>query len=372
MQLSHDRVPCEQSEPLVSVIMIFYEAERFIVEAIESVISQTYSNWELLLVDDGSTDRGTSIAKAYVSDHPRKIKYLQHPGHANCGMGASRSLGLLAARGEYAAFLDADDVYMRERIELHIKVLEENPDVGIVVSHDLYWFSWNKECLDAIPWEADYVQRIGVMPGMIIEPPELLALVTSPGRAAPIGIHSFTFRDLTIDSLGGSLDQFKDQYEDQSLLARLLLKQKAIVLDECLAKYRQHDASLTAKARERGEYADWLPAIAEETYLRWLKAYVDGQGVAHAYLDRALDKRLFRYDYPTLGRVFSLSKKLVRDCAWSVLALIARLHPSMSHQQLLQRVRSWRWWWRQRRTRRAATPTARCRTSGTSSTDGDG
>ena len=65
--------------PLVSVIIIFFNEERFISESIESVFAQTYPNWELLLVDDGSSDQSLAIAKRYAQEHPGKVRLLEHP-----------------------------------------------------------------------------------------------------------------------------------------------------------------------------------------------------------------------------------------------------------------------------------------------------
>jgi glycosyltransferase involved in cell wall biosynthesis len=73
---------------LVSIITIFLNEERFIHESIESVLAQTYDNWELLLVDDGSTDKSTDIASSYEKYYPNKIKYIDHPFHKNMGMSA--------------------------------------------------------------------------------------------------------------------------------------------------------------------------------------------------------------------------------------------------------------------------------------------
>src|ERR687886_2830749 len=86
------------SEPLVSNIVIFLDAGRFIQEAIESVFAQTHDTWELLLVDDGSTDDSTQIALRYAERHPGKVRYLEHPGHQNRAMSASRNLGIERAR----------------------------------------------------------------------------------------------------------------------------------------------------------------------------------------------------------------------------------------------------------------------------------
>ena len=93
--------------PCVSVITIFLNAERFLAEAIESVLAQSFDNLELILVDDGSTDSSTDIAKRYAGRHEFRIRYLEHPGHANRGMSASRNLGISSATGDFIAFIDA-------------------------------------------------------------------------------------------------------------------------------------------------------------------------------------------------------------------------------------------------------------------------
>src|SRR5215218_10922420 len=97
------------AKPLVSAIIIFLNEERFIEEAIQSVFAQSYENWELLLVDDGSSDASTRIALRYAEEHPGRVRYLEHPGHQNRGMSASRNLGISHTKGEYIACLDADD-----------------------------------------------------------------------------------------------------------------------------------------------------------------------------------------------------------------------------------------------------------------------
>src|SRR5512147_1824882 len=104
------------NQPLVSGVIIFWNAERFLQEAIESVLAQTYPSWELLLVDDGSTDGASEIARSYAARHPERIRYLEHPGHRNRGMSASRNLGLQQSRGALVAFLDSDDVWLPEKL----------------------------------------------------------------------------------------------------------------------------------------------------------------------------------------------------------------------------------------------------------------
>ena len=106
--LSHMREYPQQ--PMVSVITIFLNAEKFIQEAIESVLGQRHLDWELVLVDDGSIDASTGIAQGYARRYPNKIHYVEHENHENLGMSASRNLGIRESNGKYVAFLDADDV----------------------------------------------------------------------------------------------------------------------------------------------------------------------------------------------------------------------------------------------------------------------
>ena len=151
--------------PLVSAIIIFLDAGRFIEEAILSVLAQTYQPWELLLVDDGSSDGSTAIAQRYAAEHPGRIFYLDHPGHVNRGMSAARNLGIAHARGEHVAFLDADDVWLPTRLECHVDVLERRPDVAMVYGPTLYWFEWPGAPASR---RRDYVSDLWLRPNVLL------------------------------------------------------------------------------------------------------------------------------------------------------------------------------------------------------------
>jgi glycosyltransferase involved in cell wall biosynthesis len=92
--------------------MTFFNAQKFIEEAVESIVAQTYTHWELFLVDDGSADGSTDIALRYARRYAGRVGYLEHEGHQNQGISASRNLGIANAKGKYIAFLDADDVWL--------------------------------------------------------------------------------------------------------------------------------------------------------------------------------------------------------------------------------------------------------------------
>ena len=130
------------SLPGVSVIMIFLNEEKFIEEAVRSVFAQSYTNWELLLVDDGSTDASSVMAQRFAQQYPEKVCYLEHAGHTNRGMSASRNVGMRHARGKYIALLDGDDVWLPEKLERQMAIMEAQPDVAMVYGPTEYWYSW--------------------------------------------------------------------------------------------------------------------------------------------------------------------------------------------------------------------------------------
>jgi glycosyltransferase involved in cell wall biosynthesis len=114
--------------PLVSIIMPAYNAEKYIAEAIESVLNQTYINWELLITDDGSTDGTSQICSRYLLVDKR-IKYIKT---LNKGVSAARNNGLERADGEYITFLDADDTIPNYSIKERVEYLEEHNAIDAV------------------------------------------------------------------------------------------------------------------------------------------------------------------------------------------------------------------------------------------------
>ena len=116
----------------VSIVTPFLNAERFLAESVESVLAQTRDDWELLLVDDGSSDRSRAIACAYAARYPDRIHVLSHPENRHRGASASRNVGTARAVGEYIAYLDADDVYLPGKLAHQVPLLDAHPEVGIV------------------------------------------------------------------------------------------------------------------------------------------------------------------------------------------------------------------------------------------------
>ena len=125
------------SQPLVSVIIPTYNYARFIAEAVASVQSQTYSNWEMIVIDDGSTDNTEEVVKRIAADEPR-ISYLRQD---NARQAAARNNGIRHAKGNYLQFLDADDLIEPQKLEQQVAFLEQHTSVDITYSGVRYFSS---------------------------------------------------------------------------------------------------------------------------------------------------------------------------------------------------------------------------------------
>ncbi len=107
---------------LVSIIMPSYNTTKYIAESIQSVLNQTYTNWELIIVDDCSTDNTDDVVKQFLADS--RIKYLKN--EKNSGAAISRNRALREAKGKWIAFLDSDDLWLPQKLEKQIEFMEEN------------------------------------------------------------------------------------------------------------------------------------------------------------------------------------------------------------------------------------------------------
>jgi glycosyltransferase involved in cell wall biosynthesis len=276
--------------PLVSVVIIFLNAERFIEEAIESVLKQTYPDWELILVDDGSTDGSAAVAQRFVNQAPSKIRYLAHADHRNHGMSASRNLGIAHARGEYIAFLDADDVWLANKLEEQAAVLRSEPEAGMVYGPTQWWFSWTGRQEDRF---RDYIHELGVQPNALLQSPLLLARFLRTEGISPCTCSVLVRREVA-ERVGGFEEQFDGLYEDQAFFAKVCLAAPIYVSSACLAKYRQRPKSNYSVTQGSGAYD-----AARRKFLQWLEAYLKESGVSNGEVWRALrsETRKNRYSF---------------------------------------------------------------------------
>lgn len=121
-------------QPLVSVIMPVFNAGMFLKPAIESIINQTYQRFELIIVDDASTDTSAAVIAHYKTRYPDKIKVMTMTKNLNGGGDICANEGVKKARGRYIARMDADDIAHKKRLEKQVAFLEENSNVFLVGS----------------------------------------------------------------------------------------------------------------------------------------------------------------------------------------------------------------------------------------------
>lgn len=294
--------------PRVSIVTIFLNAERFLGEAIDSVLGQTFADWELLLVDDGSTDGSTEIAKRAAEKSPGRIRYVEHHEHRNLGMSASRNAGIREARGEYLAFLDSDDVYLPGRLARHVEILDAMPQVAMVQSDHIQWYSWAGERDQA---DDDFVRPAVAVGDRIVDPPVALLTVMAVPLMGAVPA-SLTARRSIVLSVGGFNDDFRDMYEDQVFTTKIYLEYRVYVLQEILVKYRRHPASWTRYLKESGQFVDGLAHPTTDAFHAWRRNYLQSRAVSHPLLQELSDlerrsgsgvpKRLRSLLTPAIGR----------------------------------------------------------------------
>ena len=287
-------VPAGERGPGIAVVMIFLDAARFLREALDSVVAQTWRDWELVLVDDGSTDDSPAIAREYVEKHPERIRYVIHPGGANRGLSASRNAGIAATTASLVAFLDADDVWQPDKLAEQHAILAEHPTVDVVFGNTLYWYGWTGDPADA---KKDRLWRQPAPSDVAVCAPEYLLACVSSGRWPSPGISSVIVRRDALARVGG-FDESLVTWEDNALMLKLLTSGGSYHADRCWDFYRRHGDSFMARLERSGEVA-----TAHVAFLRWARSYLVEHAVAFPAVMRAIDDDLRLHEHPLLGRL---------------------------------------------------------------------
>ena len=273
------------SEPLVSVVVPIFNGERYVLEAVNSVLAQTYTEFELILVNDGSTDRTRAAIEPFLT--LERVRYFEQPRR---GPAAARNLALGHARGEIVAFLDHDDAWLPEKLELQVRYLGKHPDIGLVHGRMMYV----DESGSPISYEKDWV---GALEG------ECFAGLFARNR---IGTPTVAVRAACLTEVG-PFNEALARAQDYELWLRLAKSCRFGFIDRPLARYRVHQASWSNDLHYRT--AGELGAI-ESTLDRFrdTPTIVGGRAVRarlhplHAYMGRwcewkVQDYRLARAHY---------------------------------------------------------------------------
>jgi glycosyltransferase involved in cell wall biosynthesis len=243
--------------PRVSVLTALYNDERFVAAAIESVLGQTFSDFELVIVNDASTDRSRAIAASYPDPRIRLID-----NDRNLGLTRSLNRGLSLVRGEYVARLDADDVSLPERLAKQVAWLDAHPEVAALGVQAVPVDVRGRRIRRVPLWNAHWRRPAG---GRWMD---WYRIFDTPF------VHSgVMFRRALVEELGG-YDERHPLEQDAELWMRLGRRGQLANLDEALVAFRFHRSSMTGDPSrpERKGYAERRTAIVHallQELLRW-------------------------------------------------------------------------------------------------------
>lgn len=291
------------SRPRVSVVCPFLDAEAYLEEAVDSVLAQDFPDFELLLVDDGSSDRSSEIAQEFAKRDPHRVRYLDHRGHANRGTTISRNVGIAHAQGELFAFIDADDRWRPSKLREQVELLDRLPEVDAVCGAVNFWMSHSGG--------KDEVIRTGHVLNRAIAPPEALLRVYPLGKADPPCPSDLLMRRSIVEAIGGFEEAFTGPlqlYEDQAFLAKLFLEGTVYFSDRVWLDYRVHENSCTARVNR-----EQLQPEVRRYCLDWFEQYLAGTRHRNdPHIRFALMRALRPYRHPHLSKAARLAKTLLQ------------------------------------------------------------
>lgn len=251
-------------EPLVSVVMATYNMAAYLPLAVRSALDQTYRNLEVLIVDDGSTDGTRGTVEPLLGD--RRVRYLHQQ---NRGQAAAKNHGVREARGEYVAFLDADDLWVRDKLELQVPLLVGSAAVGVVYSKMAYIDETGKEL-----GISDY----GLFRGRVSGP----LLISNF-----IGFGTSVAKRQCFERLGG-FDEAMRMGIDYDLWLRFSTEYEFDYVDRPLLRYRVWSGQMSNNCRGR-----YLSGIA--TMQRFLRKFPD-------LVDRDTQRQAWAHTYVGYGQ----------------------------------------------------------------------
>ncbi|HEX7809918.1 MAG TPA: glycosyltransferase family 2 protein [Thermoanaerobaculia bacterium] len=309
--------------PRVTVLTTAFNSERFLAEAIESVLAQEYRDFEYVIVDDGSTDATSAILERFAKRDPR-IVLVRLP--ENRGVGFASNRGLEIARGAYIARLDSDDVTLPGRFAAQIEALDARPELALVSTrYDLI--------------DARGAIRGNVSP--VAEPPLVSYLMNFTN---PLGAHSpAMFRAAAARAIAG-YDETHQPCADYDLIARI---GEMAVLPFTGVRYRVHDSQITS--RRRGQQRRLVLEIAQRRLSAFLEREVsfDEINAARSVFGFSEARASADLAQRVLEEAFARFRELYSPHADRVRAITARgwLSSIRREAETLRRLRyAWRWW----------------------------
>lgn len=252
---------------LVSIIMPSYNTAEYIADSIRSILAQTYANWELIIVDDCSTDNTAEVVRSF--DDPR-IFFLKN--EKNSGAAISRNYALREAKGKWIAFLDSDDIWVPERLEKQIRFMEEN---GYKMTYCDY-----RICLNGV-WEP--VKR------------------TAPDKMTLRKLYNYCyFSTITViyDRETVGLVQIADlrKNNDYAMWFQVLSKTDGYRYPECLSFYIKHDNSISSGSKLKlikYHYLLFRKGLGKSAFVSWI---LTANNLVHGFFKKLKYKEKIQED----------------------------------------------------------------------------
>lgn len=276
----------------VSVIIPTYNRARFIKEALDSAIKQTYKDIEIIVVDDGSIDDTKDILSQYIKKYPDRVMYFYQK---NKGVSYARNLGIRKARGEYIAFLDSDDIWLQNKLEEQIREIKKNIEYGLVCSYVEMIDESGAEIFKILPGSYGSNIKDVFLNDIIITP----TVLTKKSCLLEVG----GFNEQLIVG------------EDYDLWLRIVTKYKFFMIPEILARVRRHKNRLSESVEL--QYKNHLKIYIKEhsknrilskkeyklclsqQYYRLARHYIEFKNYKNALVTLILSV----FSYPSIGMV---------------------------------------------------------------------
>jgi glycosyltransferase involved in cell wall biosynthesis len=216
-------------EPFISVCMPSYNQEKFIGESIESVLKQTYSNFELIIIDNISEDNSPEIIKSY-GEKDSRIRFYENDRHLSCYNNCNKAISL--AKGEFIAFLHSDDLYNKHFLEEIVKAYNQNPDKKVFLSAIYKMDQLLNSLIPSFPFKSSGVKsQKEVLMGLAYE--------NNIGNGISVVIHKECLNKV------GIFDNEYNYCSDYDLFMRLANDYEFVYINKALTYYRMHEFNLT-------------------------------------------------------------------------------------------------------------------------------
>jgi glycosyltransferase involved in cell wall biosynthesis len=308
------------TEPLVSVLMPTYNGERYVAEAIDSALAQTYDRLELVVVDDASSDGTAKIVEAYVRRHPDRVQFARKTSRR--GPCERRNDALDLAQGTLLAWLDQDDLWLPEKLERQVEVFEKNPDVGLVYTG---YEAFNSETGVVIDdWRDETIEAVGDVLVPLFYEGSFIASVTAAFRREALERRGVRLRDKDFS--------FGDDYY---LWLTIALDWHVARVDDVLARYRRHTDNETQKVAQTNFHLKRLELLDE-----FVAEFPEARRRLGAWRRRGLRNHLlyaasFEYQRNVLSKaVWYGLRALAIDPAGSMRAMATLLRRRMDGRRL--------------------------------------